>query len=125
MLHLVRRHPFPVDAYLHRCLALTYAFPAELLAPLLPPGLVVDQYGELGFVAIALVETRSLRPAFLPRTFGQNFLLCGYRVFTRLGSSASSLRGLYILRSDTDRRVMSFLGNVFTHYRYHHCQAEC
>lgn len=124
MLHLLKRHPFPVEAHLERCLALTYAFPAELLTPLLPPGLVLDTYGEFGFVAIALVETRSLRPAFLPRQAGQDFFLCGYRVFTRLGRAASSLRGLYILRSDTDQRVMSYLGNVFTHYRYCHCLVE-
>jgi len=123
MLHLLRRHPFPVEAHLDRCLALTYAFPAELLASLLPPGLVIDRYGEFGFIAVALVDTRNLRPAFLPGPLGQSFFLCGYRVFTRLGTSGSALRGLYILRSDTDRRLMAYLGNVFTHYRYHRCQA--
>jgi len=102
-----------------------YAFPRELLAALLPNGLALDTYGDFGFVAIAFVETRKLRPAFLPASFGQDFFLCGYRIFTRLGSAAGALRGLYILRSDTDRTLMSYLGNVFTHYRYHLCQAEC
>ncbi len=125
MLYLLRRHPFPVKAHFHRCLALTYAFPAKLLAGLLPPGLAVDTYGEFGFVAIALVETRNLRPAFLPSWLGQDFFLCGYRIFTRLSGGTGALRGLYILRSDTDRALMSYLGNVFTHYRYYLGDVTC
>lgn len=28
------------------------------------------------------------------------------------------MRGLYILKSETDKKQMEFLGNIFTHYRY-------
>jgi hypothetical protein len=28
------------------------------------------------------------------------------------------LRGLYILKSETDKKKMSFFGNIFTHYNY-------
>lgn len=62
---------------------LAYALPAEVLKPLLAPGLKLDTYGDLGFLAIALVETRALRPAFLPEALGLNFFLAGYRIFTR------------------------------------------
>ena len=125
MLHLVRRHPFPVKAHLRQCLAITYAFPEKMLEGLLPPGLVLDSYAGFGFVAVALVETERLRPAFLPAAVGQDFFLCGYRIFVRLRSRESARRGLYILRSDTDRASMAKLGNWFTHYRYHVCQVSC
>jgi hypothetical protein len=50
---------------------------------------------------------------------GHDFLLTGYRIFVRYTTSeGKSLRGLYILRSDTDKKKMAFLGNVFTHYNY-------
>jgi hypothetical protein len=124
MLHKFKRHPFAVTAFFRHCLVLTYAFPREVLQPLLPPGLVLDTYGEFGFLAIALVHTEHLRPSFLPEAFGRNFFLSGYRIFTRLGSSASSLRGLRILRSDTDRAWMVRAGNLLTHYRYELCQLE-
>jgi hypothetical protein len=125
MLHILRRHPFPVNAEFRHSLVLTYAFPTALLEPLLPPGLVLDTYEYHGFVAIALVATNRLRPSFLPRALGLDFFLSGYRIFTRLGSSSSALRGLYILRSDTDRRLMYHTGNIFTHYKYSLCQAVC
>jgi hypothetical protein len=125
MLHLFKRHPFPVKADFGHSLVLTYAFPQTVLQPLLPPGLVLDAHEGCGFVAIALVETRHLRPAFLPEKIGQDFFLCGYRIFTRLSRVTSALRGLYILRSDTDRRLMHLAGALFTHYRYGLCQASC
>jgi hypothetical protein len=87
--------------------------------------LVLDAYECHGFVAIALVATSHLRPSFLPKALGLDFFLSGYRIFTRLGSSSSALRGLYILRSDTDKALMYRAGNMFTHYKYSLCQAVC
>ena len=118
MLHLLKRHPVAVRAFFRHSLVLTYAFPQRVLQPLLPPGLVLDTYEDFGFLAIALVQTQGLRPDFLPRWMGQDFFLSGYRIFTRLGDGGSSLRGLRILRSDTDKRSMVITGNWLTHYRY-------
>src|SRR5580704_7498600 len=124
MLHLLKRHPFPVQAFFRQSLVLTYAFPSATLRPLLPPGLALDTYGEYGFLAIALVETEKLRPSFLPEALGRDFFLSGYRIFTRLRSPGGSLRGLRILRSDTNHRWMVGAGNLLTHYHYCLCQAE-
>jgi hypothetical protein len=122
MLYRLRRHPVPISAFFTHSLVLTYAFPAKTLEQLLPPGLTVDTYGDYGFVAIAMVQTRRLHPAFLPSALGVDFFLTGYRVFTRF-SSKLSLRGLRILRSDTDRRLMAVGGNLLTHYGYVHSRA--
>ncbi|HEY6845066.1 MAG TPA: DUF2071 domain-containing protein [Terracidiphilus sp.] len=119
MRHLLQRHALPIKAQLKASLVLAYAVPAEVLTPLLPPGLRLDTYGDYGFLAIALVETENLRPAFLPSRLGVNFFLSGYRIFTRYQTSAGrSLRGLRILRSDTDSRFMQVFGNLLTHYGY-------
>lgn len=120
MLYRLRRHPFPVEAYFDYSLVLTYAWPRALLEPLLPPGLTLDTYEDMGFVAVAMVQTRSLRPASLPAWMGFDFFLTGYRIFTRYRDQRGrNLRGLRILRSDTDRYFMVVLGNLMTHYHYH------
>jgi hypothetical protein len=93
-----------------------------MLQSLLPPGLTVDTYGDYGFIAIAMVQTKKLHPAFLPAALGVDFFLTGYRVFARF-TAKPSLRGLRILRSDTDRLLMAVGGNLLTHYGYVHCQA--
>ena len=121
MLYRLRRHPIPIEAFFSHSLVLTYAYPASLLAPLLPPGLIVDTYGEYGFLAIAMVQTKRLHPAFLPGPIGLDFFLTGYRIFTRFAAKPS-LRGLRILRSDTNRRLMATAGNLLTHYGYVHCR---
>jgi hypothetical protein len=119
MRHVLQRHHIPIKATFAHSVVLTYALPQNHLLPLLPAGLTLDTYEDYGFVAIALVQTRSLRPAFLPEVVGQDFFLSGYRIFTRYKSqSGRSLRGLRILRSDTDRRFMAFFGNLLTHYNY-------
>lgn len=115
----LQRHPFPVLAWFERVVAVSFAFPEALLRPLVPPPLEVDAFEGLGFVTVALVWTRRLRPAGVPAFLGQDFFLAGYRVFARLREeSGRQLRGLRILRSETDRQHMVWFGNLFTRYRY-------
>src|SRR5947209_3172873 len=120
MLYRLKRHPFPVRARFEFSLVLAYAFPRAVLEPLLPPGLTLDTYEGLGFLAIAMVQTRGLHLRFLPRFTGQDFFLTGYRIFAKFHdpSSRRTLRGLRIIRSDTNRRKMAFFGNLLTHYNY-------
>lgn len=120
MLHLLKRHPIPISAFFRHSLVLTYAFPPEILEPLLPPGLVLDTFRGHAFLAIALVQTEQLRPSFLPAAMGKDFFLSGYRIFTRLAQGTSK-RGLQILRSDTDHPWMVCAGNMLTHYNYQLC----
>ena len=66
-----------------------------------------------------MVQTKALRPKGFPELLGNDFFLIGYRVFVRYNNHAGkSLRGLYILKSETDKRKMQFFGNIFTHYDY-------
>src|SRR2546426_4238459 len=125
MLYALKRHPLPVRAFFGHYLVLTYALPAKLLEPLLPPGLMLDTYQEFGFVAVAMVQTQALRPAFLPPAFGLDFFLAGYRIFARFQTaSGRTLRGLRILKSDTDRQLMASAGNLLTHYGYRKVQVN-
>lgn len=117
----LQRHPFGLEAFFRRSLVLTYAVPAPVLQDLIGPGLELDTYDDWGFLAIALVQTEGLRPKGFPRWLGRDFFLSGYRIFTRFARPGRRpLRGLRILRSDTDRRSMAMLGNVFTHYKFVH-----
>jgi uncharacterized protein YqjF (DUF2071 family) len=121
----LRRHPIAIQAHLRDCLTLTYALPPNVLRRLLPPGLELETYGGHGFVAVALVQTESLRPAGLPERLGQDFLLAGYRVFTTFTPATGPImRGLRILRSDANRARMVAGGNLLTHYNYHRCDAS-
>jgi hypothetical protein len=117
--HRFKRHPIAMATHFRHSLVLAYALPAGVLAPLVPPGLRLDTYGEHGFVAVALVSTERLRPQGLPAALGRDYVLTGYRIFVRHHDATGRMRrGLHILRSDTDRRSMVIGGNALTHYNY-------
>lgn len=113
-------HPFAVEAFFERSLVLTFAVTKEQLGPLIPGCLKLDCFQDKwAFLAIALVQTRNLRPKGFPEFLGQDFFLIGYRLFVQYTNQEQKrLRGLYILKSETDQKKMEYLGNLFTHYRY-------
>ena len=126
MSYLLKRHPLPITAHFEHLLVLTYALPESVLAPLLPAGLELDTYEGRAFLAVATVQTRDLRPSFLPSAFGRDFFLVGYRVFTRFKTAEGKiLRGLRILRTDTDSASMVTWGNRLTRYGYRKSEMEC
>lgn len=120
MFSFLKDHPFAVEAFFERSLVVTYAVPKEQVAKLIPECLELDTFDDKwGFIAVAMVQTKALRPKGFPRIFGNDFFLIGYRVFVRFrDSKGKRSRGLYILGSATDKRKMEFLGNVFTQYKY-------
>ncbi|CAN5884064.1 hypothetical protein BH11BAC7_BH11BAC7_06920 [soil metagenome] len=116
----LKDHPFAVEAFFESSIVLTFAVPIEELKMLLPPCLEVDTFeNKWGFVAAAMVSTKNLRPKGFPAFMGNDFFLTGYRIFVRYKDArGKNLRGLYILKSETDKKKMSFFGNIFTHYNY-------
>ena len=120
MLSALKNHPFPVEAFFQSSVVLTFAVPKEQLEHLIPECLSLDTFNDkYAFVAVAMVQTKDLRPKGFPAFMGNDFFLIGYRIFVRYKNNAGkSLRGLYILKSETDKKKMEFLGNIFTHYSY-------
>src|SRR6478735_7980514 len=120
MLSFLKNHPFAVEAFFESSVVLTFAVPKEQLQPLIPECLQLDVFNDKwAFVAVAMVQTKDLRPKGFPKFMGNDFFLIGYRVFVRYTNKAGrNLRGLYILKSETDKKKMEFMGNIFTHYNY-------
>ena len=94
--------------------------PKKNCKKLIPECLELDTYDDKwAFVALAIVKTKNLRPKGFPSFLGNDFVLTGYRIFVRYKTSyGKNLRGLYIIKSETDKAKMAFLGNIFTHYNY-------
>jgi len=120
MFSFLKNHPFPVEAFFESSTVLTFAVPKEELEHLVPPCLELDTlHDRYAFIAVAMVKTSGLRPKGFPAFLGNDFFLIGYRIFVKYRNAAGKrLRGLYILKSETDKRKMESLGNIFTHYNY-------
>lgn len=120
MFSFLKDHPFAVEAFFESSLVFTFAIPKEQIQHLIPECLELDTFNDKwAFIAVAMVQTKALRPKGFPKVLGNDFFLIGYRVFVRFTNNAGkNLRGLYILKSETDKKKMEFLGNIFTHYNY-------
>jgi hypothetical protein len=120
MFSFLKNHPFAVEAFFDSSLVLTFAVPKEQLQSLIPECLFLDTFDDKwAFIAVAMVQTKGLRPKGFPEFMGSDFFLTGYRIFVRYNTvGGRRLRGLYILGSETDKLKMKWMGNFFTHYRY-------
>lgn len=120
MINFLKNHPFAVQTHFENSLVLTFAVPKEQLQNLIPECLELDTFQDKwAFIAIAMVQTKGLRPKGFPSFMGNDFFLIGYRIFVRYTNNAGKrLRGLYIIKSQTDKKKMEFFGNIFTHYNY-------
>jgi len=120
MLSFLKNHPFAVEAFFESSLVLTFAVPKEQLKDLIPECFELDTFNDKwAFVAVAMVQTTGLRPKGFPKFIGNDFFLIGYRIFVRYTNTIGKrLRGLYILKSETNKKQMEYLGNIFTHYNY-------
>lgn len=116
----LKNHPFAVEAFFDSSIVLTFAVSKEQLEDYIPECLALDTFQDKwGFIAVAMVQTTGLRPKGFPKFMGNNFFLIGYRIFVRYTNKAGKrLRGLYIIKSETDKKKMEFFGNIFTHYNY-------
>ena len=120
MFAFLKNHPFAVEAFFESSVVLTFAVPKEELQSLIPECLTLDTFlDQWAFLAVAIVQTKDLRPKGFPALLGNDFSLTGYRIFVRYtNTNGKSLRGLYILKSETDKKKMELFGNIFTHYKY-------
>jgi hypothetical protein len=116
----LKNHPFAVEAFFESSMVLTFAVPKEEIRQMVPECLELDTHNDQwAFIALAMVQTKGLRPKGFPAFMGNDFFLTGYRIFVRYTTNEGKrLRGLYIIKSETDKKKMSFFGNIFTHYNY-------
>lgn len=120
MLSFLKDHPFAVEAHFENSLVLTFAIPKEELQNKVPKCLKLDVFdNKWAFIAVAMVQTKELRPKGFPKFMGNDFFLIGYRVFVKYTDSRGKrLRGLYIIKSETNKKKMQLMANTFTHYNY-------
>jgi hypothetical protein len=113
------RPAIPFAVHIRHRLVLAYAWPRELLEPMVPPGLEPDTYGAVGFVAVSLVSAEDVRPRPLPARVGGRADLIGYRVLVRRRDARGrTLHGFSSLRGDADGGPMVRLGCLLTGGRY-------
>jgi uncharacterized protein YqjF (DUF2071 family) len=110
------KHPFPVQALFRNCHLVNFAVDPSALARVLPAPLVPDVYADRAWLSVVIAQMSSMRPVGVPELLGVTYNQVVYRAVVRHGNA----RGVHFLRSDTDSRLMSALGNAMSFFAFHH-----
>lgn len=116
----IKRQPFSIDANLNYSLILNFALPYQRLQKILPAGLNADIHDNYwGFVAMTVTQIQQIYPQSFPAFSVYNSFHISYRILVSYqGQAGKKLRGSYILRSETDKRSIEWLGNILTPYNF-------
>jgi len=73
-MNFLKNHPFAVEAFFDSSIVLTFAVPKEQVAGLIPECLELDTFQDKwAFIAVAMVQTKNLRPKGFPKFMGNDF----------------------------------------------------
>jgi uncharacterized protein YqjF (DUF2071 family) len=113
-------NPFTIRGTIDRCWLFTYQAPEEEARALLPRRLELVTRAGCAFWSVVLCHLSHMRPKPLPAFLGISYWHVAYRLYVRFHpASGPPVEGLYFLRSDCDRALMTRTGNLLTNYNFH------
>lgn len=102
------------------CLLLAFRFPSERARVILPPELEPVTHKGWAFWNVVACKVERMRPLGVPPWLGLTYCHVAYRIYARARTGAGHwLEGLYFVRSDADQRLICFVGNLLTSFRFH------
>jgi uncharacterized protein YqjF (DUF2071 family) len=111
---IVAKHGWRDMFFLH------WAWPAARLAPLLPPGLVLDRFDGDAFLTVAPLRIESMRPRGFPSFVGLSFDEITVRTYVKgLGG-----RGMYFLDVESGSALASLIGRRVLGLPYEHAKVK-
>jgi uncharacterized protein DUF2071 len=114
--------PIGYHGELHDVELVQFSLDPEEAARALPPPLVPRVIAGRALVSLVNVRLRRMRPSFVPGLFGFSYRHVAFRLLLEdraLDPAApeSPGRGVFFVRSFTDRPLLAGVGSLLTHYR--------
>ncbi|HET6330444.1 MAG TPA: DUF2071 domain-containing protein [Holophagaceae bacterium] len=113
------KNALPMQSFIRRCWLVTHRVPEAQVRSLLPPELHPVTYGGFAFLNTVIARMEAMRPQGLPAFLGLDYWHVGYRIYAKALTPQGEQEGLYFLRSDCDRRLLTMAGNLFSDFRFH------
>lgn len=111
--------PIEYTGDLHDVELVQFSLAPEEVAPALPHPLKPRLFGGRAVVSLVHVMLRGMRPSFTPRPFHFDYRHIAFRLLvddSKLDPEGLA-RGIFFVRSFTDRPVLARAGSLLTHYR--------
>jgi hypothetical protein len=115
---MLKKLPITYIGELHQVRLINFSVEKEEVLPLLPGGLQIRDFHGRALISMVNVKLRNMRPALLPGALHFHYQHLGFRLLLDDASySDGAAKGIYFLRSFTDKALMVLGGSWLTNYK--------
>jgi len=118
-MNLLQKNPITLCGRIEKCWLFTFRTPVEAVRPLVPERLELLERNGFAFWNVVACEVTQMRPKGMPGGIGMRFRQIAYRLYVRYKPNGTPIEGLYFLRSDCDKHLMSASGRLLTNFQFH------
>ncbi len=115
---MLKKLPIRYVGELHQVRLINFSVEKEEVLPYLPKDLKVRDYHGRALISLVNVKLRNMRPSFAPKLLHFDYQHIGFRLLVDDAPySGGAARGIYFLRSFTDKALIVQGGRYLTNYR--------
>ena len=119
IMDFLKRLPITYKGELHQVRLINFSVAKEEVQPLLPEGIKIRDFHGRALISMVNVQLRNMRPSFIPAALHFNYQHVGFRLLvddSRYNKTGDT-KGIYFLRSFTDKALMVQGGSWLTNYK--------
>lgn len=115
---MLKKLPLRYVGELHEVRLINFSVEKEEVLPFLPDGLQIRDFHGRALISMVNVKLRNMRPSFLPKALHFDYQHIGFRLLVDDARyNGGEAKGIYFLRSFTNKTLMVQGGSWLTNYR--------
>lgn len=124
-MEILKKLPIKYVGELHQVRLINFSVEKEEVLPYLPQGLQVRDYHGRALISMVNVKLCNMRPGFLPKPLHFDYQHIGFRLLIDDAPySDGAAKGIFFLRSFTDKALMVQGGSWLTNYKLEKASIE-
>lgn len=122
---ILKKLPLRYVGELHQVRLINFSVEKAEVLPYLPQGLPIRDFHGRALISMVNVKLRCMRPSFLPKPLHFDYQHIGFRLLVDdAGYNGGAAKGIYFLRSFTNRALMVQGGSWLTNYKLEKAELE-
>lgn len=120
---MLRQIPITYAGELHEVKLINFSVDMAEVTPHLPGGIKARDFGGRAIISMVNVKLKKMRPAGLPVNLSFGYQHVAFRLLIEDGHlNGGENKGIFFLRSFSDKPLLVWSGNLMTHYRLSNAQ---
>jgi hypothetical protein len=114
----LKKIPIRYTGELHQVRLINFSVDKEEVMPWVPEGIQIRDYKGRALISMVNVKLRNMKPGFLPDALSFNYQHIGFRLLIDDAAYSQGMqKGIYFIRSFTDKVLMALGGSLLTNYK--------